>query len=114
MSFDNPVSELGLCSGNAMPLSQIDVRALEMNPVLFEPLPQIHDLSPLSLSSGGNNVSEMRSDGRMLPTHPMGNPNSVIIPFATEDSELYAHDWFGKLPLMFFKNVFKVNLHFCS
>lgn len=103
MSFENPVAELGLSSGNAMPLSQIDVRALELDPVVFEPLPTIHDLSPLSITHSNSNAVGPAGrggggDGRAFHEEPLAVKNTpFLVPFATEESELFAHDWFGKL-----------------
>lgn len=96
MSFDNPVAELGLRSGSSIPLSQIDVRALQLDPVVFEPLPTIHDLSPLSTSQV-NSPEEGKYNGSRYP--PVSYPiqkSVVITAFANEDSELYAHDWFDE------------------
>lgn len=70
-----------------VPISQIDVRALELDPIVFEPLPTVRDLTPLN--------SKLQHD-RGQSTHR--NPVIPIVPFNSNDASVYAHDWFGKLP----------------
>ncbi|ODN06097.1 Serine/threonine-protein kinase LMTK1 [Orchesella cincta] len=81
LSFSNPMTEPGATM--MMPISQIDVRALEMDPIVFEPLPTVHDLTPIS--------GKLQSD-RGQPNHR--NAGIPIVPFSTDDSNVYAHDWF--------------------
>jgi hypothetical protein len=116
MSFENPIALEG---GTMMTsLSQIDVRALELDPVVFEPLPSIHDLSPLATAvnlgcggSGGPSSSRGHGGGDSSGSHHHQASNSYFqqnnhhvggglpnaVPFSTKDTQIYAHDWFGKL-----------------
>lgn len=85
LSFSNPMTEPG--STMMVPISQIDVRALELDPIVFEPLPTVRDLTPLN-----NKVQHDRGQ----PAHR--NPVIPIVPFNSNDATVYAHDWFGELP----------------
>lgn len=70
-----------------VPISQIDVRALELDPIVFEPLPTVHDLTPLPNKTHHGDLRGGHSGKTVIP----------IVPFSTDDSAVYAHDWFGRL-----------------
>lgn len=91
MSFSNPMTE-PVGSTMMVPISQIDVRALELDPIVFEPLPTVHDLTPIS--------SKIPADHRShsLPNSHHRTPIIPIVPFSADDSTVYAHDWFGMIP----------------
>jgi len=96
------------------PLSQIDVRALELDPVVFEPLPTIHDLTPLSNQSNNNTPAGQGSmgDGSRKSQSQKNLPS--VIPFASDESDLYARDWFGKQDktyLIIFNCSYKTHIH---
>jgi len=102
MSFENPVAIEG---GTMMTqLSQIDVRALELDPVVFEPLPSIQDLSPLTVNPySASGTPKTRAGGCPpgdFPHSPLhyasttGLPSSI--PFSNKETNVFAHDWFGK------------------
>lgn len=85
LSFSNPMTEPG--STMMVPISQIDVRALELDPIVFEPLPTVHDLTPLS--------TKVQHERGQLHNRNAAIP---IVPFSADDSAIYAHDWFGNAP----------------
>ena len=100
--FSNPVAEMGSST-----ISPIDVRALEMDPIVFEPLPPLHDLTPVS-NSFYNSLP--RLDGSSGVRHPRHlnidsqssqfvSPLSAVVP--TDEASVYAHDWFGTTVLSF-------------
>lgn len=75
LSFENPISpDVG---SMITPISQLDVRALELEQIVFEPLPGVSNLTPQ-----GVNVHSKDNDQQ-----------KIIPPYST----VYAHDWFGKI-----------------
>jgi hypothetical protein len=99
--------------------SQIDVGALKLDPVVVEPLPSFHDLSPfataVNLGGGGGSGGPSSSRGHggedTSGSHHHQSSNSYFqqnnhrvegglpnaVPFSTKVTQIYAHDWFGKL-----------------
>lgn len=67
-------------SSNSASMVQIDVRDLELDPIVFEPLPT---LTPLQLKIGET------------ASHAVAE-SSNIAPYSANESSIYAHDWFGK------------------
>ena len=80
-TFSNPIAN---SSGGF--ISEIDVRALELDPIVFEPLPTLNDLTP--------------RHGDYAPSNSSMGRAGAIVPFTSDESSLFAHDWFGK-----FKNI---------
>lgn len=77
MSIDNPLSD----SGGGVGLAEMDVRALELDPIVFEPLPTLSDLTPRRREG-----DEQQRNGKYL---------GAIVPFSSPESHIYAADWFG-------------------
>jgi len=77
ISFTNPIAN---SSGRV--ISEIDVRALELDPIVFEPLPTLTDLTPRHVDDFPINMSMGRA--------------GAIVPFTSDESSVYAHDWFDE------------------
>jgi len=80
VGIDNPLAG----SGGSMGLSEMDVRTLELDPIVFEPLPTLSDLTP-----------RRRDEEEHPQQHLNGKHLGAIVPFSSPESHVYAHDWFG-------------------
>ncbi|CAG7727364.1 unnamed protein product [Allacma fusca] len=90
MGFSNPIADLANTSNT---ISSIDVRALDMGQIEFEPLPRLQDLTAVSNYTYGN-YRRGDSANRNLGVDSPFIQVTAIVP--TDEASIYAHDWFDE------------------